>query len=109
MVLEFLSFDYFFFFFSSRRRHTGCGRDWSSDVCSSDLDLEIRSGAGFSNQGSLSLTGGGVLHLRNVLATADLGVITNPSGTVFIDNALTNTASTLVTGSAGIGDRKSVV
>src|SRR3989449_4075490 len=28
---------YFFFFFSSRRRHTRCSRDWSSDVCSSDL------------------------------------------------------------------------
>src|SRR5207245_3191746 len=27
-----------FFFFSSRRRHTRCYRDWSSDVCSSDLD-----------------------------------------------------------------------
>src|SRR3989442_8090030 len=26
------------FFFSSRRRHTRCGRDWSSDVCSSDLE-----------------------------------------------------------------------
>src|SRR3712207_7682264 len=25
------------FFFSSRRRHTGYWRDWSSDVCSSDL------------------------------------------------------------------------
>src|SRR5690554_5824570 len=29
-----------FFFFSSRRRHTRCGRDWSSDVCSSDLLAE---------------------------------------------------------------------
>src|SRR5699024_11420217 len=28
-----------FFFFSSRRRHTRSKRDWSSDVCSSDLDL----------------------------------------------------------------------
>src|SRR6266498_3052073 len=28
----------FCFFFSSRRRHTRCGRDWSSDVCSSDLE-----------------------------------------------------------------------
>src|SRR5205809_4561874 len=28
-----------FFFFSSRRRHTRCSRDWSSDVCSSDLLL----------------------------------------------------------------------
>src|SRR5690349_21862100 len=31
-----LSF-FFFFFFSSRRRHTRSLRDWSSDVCSSDL------------------------------------------------------------------------
>src|SRR5437870_12287579 len=30
-----------YFFFSSRRRHTRWPRDWSSDVCSSDL-LEIR-------------------------------------------------------------------
>src|SRR5215469_3179878 len=28
----------FFFFFSSRRRHTRSLRDWSSDVCSSDLE-----------------------------------------------------------------------
>src|SRR5205809_4729073 len=31
---------FFFFFFSSRRRHTRCSRDWSSDVCSSDLTVE---------------------------------------------------------------------
>src|SRR5690606_39957845 len=30
--------DFFYFFFSSRRRHTRFSRDWSSDVCSSDLD-----------------------------------------------------------------------
>src|SRR5690606_40113258 len=29
----------FFFFFSSRRRHTRFSRDWSSDVCSSDLQV----------------------------------------------------------------------
>src|SRR5690606_39563422 len=28
------------FFFSSRRRHTRFSRDWSSDVCSSDLQLK---------------------------------------------------------------------
>src|SRR5207253_6502973 len=28
---------FYFFFFSSRRRHTRWPRDWSSDVCSSDL------------------------------------------------------------------------
>src|SRR5206468_7432999 len=32
------SFYFFFFFFSSRRRHTRSDRDWSSDVCSSDLN-----------------------------------------------------------------------
>src|SRR5690554_4663703 len=36
------------FFFSSRRRHTRCGRDWSSDVCSSDLTYH------FSNLGVCS-------------------------------------------------------
>src|SRR2546429_5284787 len=36
LVRDFLSL-FFFFFFSSRRRHTRCSRDWSSDVCSSDL------------------------------------------------------------------------
>src|SRR3990172_2448924 len=37
-----LFFFFFFFFFSSRRRHTRCSRDWSSDVCSSDLrDLHL--------------------------------------------------------------------
>src|SRR5439155_4426579 len=29
------------FFFSSRRRHTRWPRDWSSDVCSSDLRLRL--------------------------------------------------------------------
>src|SRR6266496_5846203 len=33
------SWNSFFFFFSSRRRHTRSLRDWSSDVCSSDLGL----------------------------------------------------------------------
>src|SRR5690606_30319149 len=30
-----------FFFFSSRRRHTRFSRDWSSDVCSSDLKTAL--------------------------------------------------------------------
>src|SRR2546422_10373525 len=33
----YILFLFVFFFFSSRRRHTRCSRDWSSDVCSSDL------------------------------------------------------------------------
>src|SRR2546422_6989018 len=35
----------FFFFFSSRRRHTRCSRDWSSDVCSSDLGFPFTRGS----------------------------------------------------------------
>src|SRR5690606_26760422 len=31
----------YYFFFSSRRRHTRFSRDWSSDVCSSDLDEHV--------------------------------------------------------------------
>src|SRR2546430_12960086 len=34
------------FFFSSRRRHTRFDCDWSSDVCSSDLDLRRQPGDG---------------------------------------------------------------
>src|SRR5207249_5339853 len=34
-----------FFFFSSRRRHTRSKRDWSSDVCSSDLGIYVSGGA----------------------------------------------------------------
>src|SRR5438105_10886677 len=35
----------FLFFFSSRRRHTRSTRDWSSDVCSSDLPPTRRGSA----------------------------------------------------------------
>src|SRR5256885_11081599 len=35
----------YFFFFSSRRRHTRLQGDWSSDVCSSDLEHCSRQGA----------------------------------------------------------------
>src|SRR5437016_3659248 len=34
-------FFFIFFFFSSRRRHTRLVSDWSSDVCSSDLDTNL--------------------------------------------------------------------
>src|SRR3712207_5812112 len=40
MVLVRFSVGIVIFFFSSRRRHTRYWRDWSSDVCSSDLCKE---------------------------------------------------------------------
>src|SRR3989449_81009 len=42
MISEMFVFLFYFFFFSSRRRHTRCSRDWSSDVCSSDLEGDQR-------------------------------------------------------------------
>src|SRR5690625_6272294 len=42
--LFFTQFIDVFFFFSSRRRHTSWPRDWSSDVCSSDLNQRCRRG-----------------------------------------------------------------
>src|SRR5690606_40242514 len=47
-----------FFFFSSRRRHTRFSRDWSSDVCSSDLrpaSAGYQTRAGAVALGSLAL------------------------------------------------------
>src|SRR5207253_5884046 len=40
-VLRWSGNDWVCFFFSSRRRHTRWPRDWSSDVCSSDLRRKI--------------------------------------------------------------------
>src|SRR5437870_1217983 len=64
------------FFFSSRRRHTRWPRDWSSDVCSSDLhqinDL-VKFGTHFDEEeGQLALTReGGHSHRRIVHALGD--------------------------------------
>src|SRR2546421_2052869 len=52
----------FFFFFSSRRRHTRSDRDWSSDVCSSDLLVLICALHGAT---SLSLRTTGDMHERS--------------------------------------------
>src|SRR5690625_1115567 len=48
------------FFFSSRRRHTRWPRDWSSDVCSSDLDVQPT----FCEGGALGVDGGNAVAER---------------------------------------------
>src|SRR5699024_5001950 len=48
--IYFCFFLFFFFFFSSRRRHTRSKRDWSSDVCSSDLVSRPDHGRGLEYQ-----------------------------------------------------------
>src|SRR2546421_6638179 len=57
----------FFFFFSSRRRHTRSDRDWSSDVCSSDLHgdpdlLVAMNPATWTNDLKIVHSGGAVVH-----------------------------------------------
>src|SRR2546429_7666529 len=65
-----------FFFFSSRRRHTRCSRDWSSDVCSSDLAPAV---AGLTRRAALLLEDRATISLgvaRNQLVIE--GVATHP-------------------------------
>src|SRR6266699_3505825 len=70
-------------FVSSRRRHTRCGRDWSSDVCSSDLaaeapdavllDVQLPDGDGFSVATALMGAGGPAVVLISSRAAEDYG------------------------------------
>src|SRR3712207_8420956 len=46
-----------FFFFSSRRRHTRYWRDWSSDVCSSDLEAFVHGALCISYSGQCYMSG----------------------------------------------------
>src|SRR5207245_6834594 len=48
--------------FSSRRRHTRCYRDWSSDVCSSDLHVEAGSNGDITGKLALIEPIGSVTH-----------------------------------------------
>src|SRR3989454_10585326 len=78
---------FLFFFFSSRRRHTRLQGDWSSDVCSSDLEGVI------------------ALVVRPVLAdagfeVADADVLINPTGRFVVGGPQ---------GDAGLTGRKIIV
>src|SRR2546422_10140616 len=85
----------FLFFFSSRRRHTRCSRDWSSDVCSSDLRFTPSAPAmatanvnftANEDTGSRIVTGDGTDTIPPTLA------ITSPTG-----NAAYTTSNPLLT------------
>src|SRR6266496_2042483 len=69
---------WFFFFFSSRRRHTRSLRDWSSDVCSSDLVLD-RPPARKLHFGAAALTHAWPSHRRLATVPADLAADHAPS------------------------------
>src|SRR5699024_11301495 len=77
------------FFYSSRRRHTRSKRDWSSDVCSSDLEAmeEAASELGLSRDVAKELIiqtviGAGEMLRNTGEAASDLREkITSPAGT----------------------------
>src|SRR5207249_7939623 len=76
-----------FFFFSSRRRHTRSKRDWSSDVCSSDLGSKTQCADGLSpapKQTCHRSSWDGRRHLKaltNSVVPSSV-VIKNPSDTI---------------------------
>src|SRR5215469_15407618 len=58
-----------YFFFSSRRRHTRSLRDWSSDVCSSDLGVPFEKITLEQNDSDLVRFGNGTGGSRSITAT----------------------------------------
>src|SRR3989449_11259672 len=69
----------FFFFFSSRRRHTRCSRDWSSDVCSSDLDSQP-----IVDLAALTTHPGGVVSATQPLGQRPFGTAVSRHGVVYV-------------------------
>src|SRR5256884_5852646 len=79
----------FSFFFSSRRRHTRCSRDWSSDVCSSDLVTQAITDGRYVgwvaelDAESGEIVGGAGLQLRELLPRPNPGrerLVRGPQG-----------------------------
>src|SRR5690606_4145793 len=80
-----------FFFFSSRRRHTRFSRDWSSDVCSSDLAVVLLLLAGGYAAGAWYL--GDRVPRGATVAGVDIGGLTAAEAT----DRLTETLADAVT------------
>src|SRR5690606_40621308 len=81
------------FFFSSRRRHTSFSRDWSSDVCSSDLGaparladtlhLDLRLSAASAAAGPAQLNNvAAAIQLKDELMTFDISDSTAFGGSI---------------------------
>src|SRR5207253_6521014 len=90
-------------FFSSRRRHTRWPRDWSSDVCSSDLTLDVLPGIAAAVAGRCPvLLDGGIRRGVDALAALALGADAVLVGRPILHGLASD-------GEAGVTDRKSVV
>src|SRR2546429_6837484 len=88
--------DTVYFFFSSRRRHTRCSRDWSSDVCSSDLD----GGSPSSSR---------VLALMHSMVTCGVLIYVSIHNHSIPDGTVLTGLGAFATAPYAIKDRKSVV
>src|SRR5690606_39621466 len=82
-----------FFFFSSRRRHTRFSRDWSSDVCSSDV-----SGAG-PDAAEAPLERGRHTNKRRPLVPDQLPITNHPSSRENVPNRPSSHECVLLPGS----------
>src|SRR5699024_10112376 len=80
---------YIIFFFSSRRRHTRSKRDWSSDVCSSDLYLMTTTRAWELALGGLLALAGSSIRLPKALRgfAGWVGVVLIATCGIFLDGA----------------------
>src|SRR5204863_3957802 len=100
------------FFFSSRRRHTRSLRDWSSDVCSSDLDANWHPETEEDKCATGTLIGSGIGGLSGIADTALLLKERGPRrvSPFFIPGRLINLASGYVSIEHGLkGPNHSVV
>src|SRR5216683_6193437 len=77
----------FFFFFSSRRRHTRSDRDWSSDVCSSDLNAAERATTEKVAEGVWFVAGGShnsvAIEMKDHIVLVEAPLNDGRSGAVF--------------------------
>src|SRR5204863_4947343 len=84
-----------FFFFSSRRRHTRSLRDWSSDVCSSDLGTP-RAAAGARSAAMLPEAGTKPMAVIADISSSTWASVSGVLGTVESPQAPTNAAQATI-------------
>src|SRR5690606_39535348 len=75
-------------FFSSRRRHTSFSRDWSSDVCSSDLNLVINN---TFTGGTVGLQANSNVRVNGMLTISN-GTLAGSTNTITVIGHVSNSA-----------------
>src|SRR5699024_10319091 len=98
---------------SSRRRHTRSKRDWSSDVCSSDLNQKRQPSFDKCTQRLGDSTGNGVISYQIIQGGVGLAqhsdAYTSPRFTRWSQECVNAQARAIVTAYAAIGKRLGVI